>query len=129
MSDFYDDLEDGELFSVCDDYTEDLKYRSIAVESRPTIGFSHGYQAPVSAPVFAFMSKAAKTSSGSHTSGCPSIPYGVAKTNFTIDKTDYASVVRSIEENLSSQMCFDFSYLEYDFMVSIPTTYANLWRR
>lgn len=121
MSDFYSDLEDGELFSICDDYAEDLKYRSIAVEARPTFGPSREYYAPAPAPAFTFVSKTAKTSSASFTSGCPSIPYGVAKTNFGIDKTDYASVVRSIEENLLRQINFDFSYWETDFMVNIPT--------
>lgn len=120
MSDFYSDLEDGELFSIGDDYTEDLKYRSIAVAARPMHDFSHGYHAPVSAPVFAFMSKPSKTSSGSSSSGCPSIPYGIPNTCFIVNGTDYPSVVRSIEENLSNQTNFDFSHLEHDFMVNIP---------
>jgi hypothetical protein len=111
------DNEEVELFSYDDvtDNSEGLKYRSIAVHSRPA--------AIVSTPTMDmnYSSKSllnVKVATGSFYSACPSIPFGMAKDHFIMIRPTYTAVRESVDSFLASQTCFDFSFLEDEFMVS-----------
>jgi hypothetical protein len=111
------DSEDVELFSYDEvtDNSEGLKYRSIAIHSRPT--------AIVSTPTMDMniSSKSllnVKVATASFYSACPSIPYGMAKNNFIMIRPTYTAVRESVDSFLASQTCFDFTFYEEEFMVS-----------
>lgn len=123
-SDFFDNLSDEELFNAYEPSEADIKFRSVKVESHAGEYFSayHQQANSFSMPTAGQLFKSkitSKSSSASSVNGCPSVPFGIAKTNFIINKSDYNAVVRSIADNISAHENFDFSYIEHEHMVNI----------
>lgn len=129
---YFDYLEDGELFSVCDESAEDMVYRSIAVEVRPQVEYINYQQSPAIYNLSSFnktsvsMGNKLMTNSGSVSTGCPSVPFGMAKTNFIITMADRRMVIESISDHLKTQSNYDFSYIESDFMVRMSVWFSIL---
>jgi len=122
-NEFYSDLEDGELFSVCDveDLSGDLKWRAMTVESNHIENDTCISQASwngkdnQSINTVAIFSEA-KSSSTSHASFCPSVPFGMAGTNFTVEHSDFNTVFELINNVLLAQNEMDFSYFSDEFL-------------
>lgn len=122
-SDFFNDLSsDEELFNAYEHSDVDIKFRSVRVESHQGGDYfsayhqqSNSFSMPLAGQIF--KSNTTSKSSSSSSSGCPSAPFGIAKTNFIINKPDYTTVVRSITENLNGHDNFDFSFVESEHMV------------
>lgn len=119
--DYYGDMEEVELFSVTDGDAEDMMYRSIAVDSRPAVGFMAHYEAPVyTTQAFSKINlgtNVKSSSTGAGSSGCPSVPFGMSKTNFVMSMADRRMVIESIGDHLKTQSNYDFCFFENDFMV------------
>lgn len=120
--DFFGDDNDEEFFNAYEDSAADLKFRSIRVDSHPTVDHFASYHHQtagfgVQTGVQYLKADTSKSSSEAHASGCPSAPFGLSKNNFTIINHDFATVQRNISNNLCGHENFDFSYMEGEFMV------------
>ena len=125
-SDFFDNLSDEELFNAYEPSEADIKFRSVKVESHAGEYFSayhqqaNSFSMPLAGQLFkSNITSTKSSSSASSVNGCPSVPFGIAKTNFIINKSDYNAVVRSITDNIQAHENFDFSYIEHEHMVNI----------
>jgi hypothetical protein len=114
-ADSSDDFDNEYVYS--EEFVEDLKFRSIKVDQQ---GGDFFYQ-PASHVDFgqAFAKSAVKSSSGSG-SDCPSVPFGIARTNFPVENLDYGSVVQAIHDTLVAQVDHDFSFVDHEHMVRPP---------
>lgn len=123
-SNFYNDGDDEELFNAYEDSSADLKFRSIKIDNNQHGDYFASYDtqpAHYHTPIggqHAKIAATSKSSSAALSNGCPSIPYGIAKTNFIIENTEYISVVKSVCENLNGHANFDFSFVDSEFMVN-----------
>ncbi|KAJ1423903.1 hypothetical protein B484DRAFT_451745 [Ochromonadaceae sp. CCMP2298] len=110
-ADSSDDFDNEYVYS--EEFVADLKFRSIKVDEQ---GGDFFYQ-PASHVDFgqAFAKSAVKSSSGSG-SDCPSVPFGIARTNFPVEKSDYGSVVQAIHDTLLAQEDHDFSFVDHEHM-------------
>mmetsp|Transcript_108987 Transcript_108987/g.213550 ORF Transcript_108987/g.213550 Transcript_108987/m.213550 type:complete len:394 (+) Transcript_108987:84-1265(+) len=114
-SNYYTEMDHIDLYGfeeVCD-VAENLKYRSITVDSRPTTVFARASEVDVSSSKNYWEMKMA---TGSSYSTCPSAPFGMSKNSFPISRPSYSAVKESVELFLESQYRFDFFYVEGEFM-------------
>lgn len=131
-SNFYNEIDDEELFNAYEDSSADLKFRSIKIDNTQHGDYFSSYNtqpAHYHAPIGGQHAKFANNSKSSSavTNGCPPIPYGIAKTNFIIANAEYTSVVQKICENLSGHANFDFSFVDSEFMVK-TFSFRILWK-
>lgn len=117
-NDFFND-QDDELFNAYEGPDADLKFRSVKVES----GISHephfyhdsrptGSDFLLETQFF----KKVKEAAASNGNVCPSLPFGMSKTNFSMTNTDCGSVIQSVTNYLSGLTEHDFSFIKDDFM-------------
>eukprot|EP00600_Ochromonadales_sp_CCMP1393_P007669 CAMPEP_0174971264 /NCGR_PEP_ID=MMETSP0004_2-20121128/9885_1 /TAXON_ID=420556 /ORGANISM="Ochromonas sp., Strain CCMP1393" /LENGTH=288 /DNA_ID=CAMNT_0016221173 /DNA_START=128 /DNA_END=991 /DNA_ORIENTATION=+ len=126
------DVADSQEINSYEDYSTDLKFRSIAVESAPThddfffepegnayhdtsVDFSKPYNITSKSDVVPMII----TSSSSDVScgTCPDLPFGIPNNQFIINKSDCREVVQAISDNLVNQHPHhDFSFIEREHM-------------
>jgi len=129
------DVADSQEINSYEDYSTDLKFRSIAVESAPThddfffepegnayhdtsVDFSKPYNITSKSDVVPMII----TSSSSDVScgTCPDLPFGIPNNQFIINKSDCREVVQAISDNLVNQHPHhDFSFIEREHMVRL----------
>lgn len=127
-----DSLSDEEFFSAYEPSDADIKYRSVTVA--PQMGGeylsayhqqSNNYSMPLAGQNFKLNTFSKPTPTVSNSNRCPAAPFGISKTNFIINKSDYNTVTRSIAENLKVHENFDFSFIEQEHLVNFLLCYFS----
>jgi hypothetical protein len=125
LNDYYSEDADGDYFNSYEDSSADLKFRSVKIDNSSHGDFFSSYEhsSEPSIPNANSFLKCVegnniKISSAPLPCVCPSTPFGIAATHFSICGTDRDSIIQKISKNLYDQHNnFDFSYMANDFMV------------